>query len=79
MEQIDDPDFKTTRLRFLERMDQTGEPIKIFENGEPSAIVHALSSRSRNRAFGALKSTLRGPLGDLVEPITGNEWEARQK
>jgi len=79
MEQIYVSEFKATCLRLLEKVRQTGEPIEILKNGEPLAIVHAASPRSRKGAFGALKSTLRGPVGDLVEPIEGIEWEALQK
>ena len=79
MEQINVSEFKATCLRLLERVRQTGEPIEILKNGEPLAIVHAAAPRSRKGAFGALKSTLRGPVGDLVEPLDGNEWESLQR
>jgi len=32
--------------------------------------------RSPNRSRGALKHTLNGPLGDLVTPLEGIEWDA---
>lgn len=79
MEQINVSEFKATCLRLLEKVRQTGEPIEILKNGEPLAVVHAAPSRSRKGAFGALKSTLRGPVGDLVEPIDRMEWEAIQE
>lgn len=79
MEQINVSEFKATCLRLLEKVRQTGEPIEILKNGEPLAIVHAASPRPRKGAFGALKSTLRGPVGDLVEPVDGIEWEALPK
>lgn len=79
MEQINVSEFKATCLRLLEKVRQTGEPIEILKNGEPLAIVHPASPRSRKSAFGALKSTLRGPVGDLIEPMDGIEWEALQK
>lgn len=79
MEQINVSEFKATCLRLLEKVRQTGEPIEILKNGEPLAIVHPALPRSRKGAFGALKSTLRGPAGELVEPLDGIEWEALQK
>lgn len=79
MEQINVSEFKATCLRLLEKVRQTGEPIEILKNGEPLAVVHPAPSRSRKGAFGALKSTLRGPVGDLVEPIDRMEWEAIQE
>ena len=75
MKQIDVSEFQATCPRFLEKVCQTGEPIEILKNGEPLAIVQAASPRRKQSAFGALKSTLRGPVGDLIEP----EWEALQK
>lgn len=66
MEQIDVSEFNTACLRLLEKVRQTGESIEILKNGEPLAIVHAASPRSRKSAFGAL-------------PMDGIEWEALQK
>ena len=79
MEKINVSEFKATCLRLLERVRQTGEPIEILKNGEPLAIVHAALPRTRKGAFGALKPTLRAPIGDLVAPVDGIEWEALQK
>ena len=79
MEQIDVSEFNAACLRLLDKVRQTGEPIEILKNGEPLAIVQAASPRSRKGAFGALKSTLRSPVGDLIEPMDGIEWETIQK
>jgi prevent-host-death family protein len=79
MEQINVSEFKAICLRLLEKVRQTGEPIEILKNGEPLAVVYPAPIRSRKGAFGALKSTLRGPAGDLVSPLDGIEWEALQK
>ena len=76
MEQIDVFEFKAVYLRVLERIRQTGEPIEILENGEPLAIVHPAPVRSRKGAYGAMRSTLRGPVGDLIQPVDGVEWDA---
>lgn len=78
MEQISVSEFKAVCLRLLEKVRQTGEPIEILKNGVPLAIVHPALPRSRNGAYGALKSTLRAPVGDLLEPIEGIEWEAME-
>lgn len=76
MEQIDVSEFKAVCLRLLERIRQTGEPIEILKNGEPLAIVHPAPVRSRKGAYGAMRSTLRGPVGDLIQPVDGVEWDA---
>lgn len=79
MEQINVSEFKAICLRLLERIRQTGEPIEILKNGEPLAIVYPAPARSRKKAFGALKSTLRGQLAHLIEPVDGVEWDALKK
>lgn len=79
MEQVNVSEFKATCLRLLERVRQTGEPIEILKNGKPLAIVHAPSPNTRKGSFGALKQTLRAPVGNLVEPVEGISWEALQK
>ena len=76
MEQINVSEFKAVCLRLLEKVRQTGEPIEILKNGEPLAIVHPAQPRSRASAYGALKSTLLSPVGDLTQPVEGVEWEA---
>jgi len=78
MEQISVSEFKAVCLRLLEKVRQTGEPIEILKNGQPLAIIHPALPRSRNGAYGAMKSTLQTPTGDLVAPIEGVEWEAMQ-
>jgi prevent-host-death family protein len=78
MKQINVSEFKATCLGLLEQIRQTGEPIEILKNGEPLAIVQPASPRSRNGAYGAMKTTLRAPLGDLTQPIEGIEWEAME-
>jgi prevent-host-death family protein len=79
MEQINVSEFKAVCLRLLERVRQTGEPIEILKNGEPLAIVHPAPARSRKGAFGAMRTTLRAPAGDLVQPFKGVEWEAEER
>ena len=79
MEKINVSEFKATCLGLLERVRQTGEPIEILKNGESLAIVHPAPGRSRKGAFGALRSTLRAPVGDLIQPLDGIEWDALQK
>lgn len=75
--QINISEFKALCLGLLEKVRQTGEPIEILKNGEPLAIVHPALPRSRQGAYGALKSTLRAPVGDLVQPIEVG-WEAME-
>ena len=76
MEQINVSEFKAVCLRLLERVRQTGQPIEVLKNGVPLAIVHPPRAAERKAAFGALRGTLRGPAGDLSEPLDGIHWEA---
>ena len=81
MEQVNVSEFKAVCSRLLERVRQTGEPIEILKNGQPLAVVYPPAS-PRKAAFGALRSTLRGPVGevgDLVEPLEEGAWESLRK
>ncbi|MBI3208874.1 MAG: type II toxin-antitoxin system Phd/YefM family antitoxin [Candidatus Solibacter usitatus] len=79
MEQINVSEFKAVCLRLLERVRQTGEPIEILKNGQLLAVVHPPTSTGQRAAFGSMKATLKGPVGDLVEPLDGIDWEATGK
>lgn len=71
MKQINASGLKAACLRLQERVRQIGEQISVLKNGESLAIAHAAFPPTRKSAFGALKHTLRAPLGDLVEPLEG--------
>jgi prevent-host-death family protein len=79
MQQINVSEFKAVCLRLLERVRQTGEPIEILKNGVPLAVVHAPMAAQRKKAFGAMRATLNGPVGDLREPLGDASWEALKK
>jgi prevent-host-death family protein len=81
MKKVNVSEFKAVCLRLLEDVRQTGQPIEILKNGKPLAVVYPAPSADRKAAFGALRSTLAGPVGDLISPVvtsTGkdNDWEA---
>jgi prevent-host-death family protein len=70
--------FKATCLAALERVRQTGQPLLITKRGEPLAeIVPPSPPRRHGSSFGAMKGTGR-ILGDIVEPIGEEDWEALQ-
>ena len=75
MEQVNVSEFKAVCLRLLERVRQTGQPLEILKNGKPLAVVYPPPPPPRRACFGALQSTLRGPVGDLVTPLD-DDWEA---
>lgn len=79
MEQINVSEFKAICLRVLERVRQTGQPLEILKNGQPLAVVYPPPTPARRAAFGALRGTLRGDVGDLIAPIGDAKWEALKK
>ncbi len=79
MQQVNISEFKATCLRLLEQVRQTGEPIEILKNGELLAVVHPAASNTRKAAFGALKHSLGGELGDVISPVANAEWEVLQE
>lgn len=79
MQQMNVSEFKAVCLRALERIRQTGEPLEILKNGEPLAVVYPPKKDRRRACFGALRDTLRGPVGDLVSPVGDTGWEALEK
>lgn len=79
MEQMSVSEFKVVCLRVLERVRQTGEPLEILKNGQPLAVVYPPPVPARRGAFGALRGTLRGDVGDLITPVGDAGWEALKK
>lgn len=79
MERINVSEFKAVCLRLLEQVRQTGEPLEILKNGVTLAVVYPPPRMSRKSAYGALKGTLKGPVGDLVSPVATEDWEALSK
>lgn len=75
MEKINVSEFKAVCLALLERIRRTGKPVQILKNGKPLAVVYP-PPLEKQRSFGALRSTLTGPVGDLVSPASDVEWDA---
>lgn len=71
MQQINVSDFTAVCLQLLEQVRRTGEPIEIVKDGQPLAVVQPPAPVRSASGFGALKATLRGPVGDLVTPLDG--------
>jgi antitoxin (DNA-binding transcriptional repressor) of toxin-antitoxin stability system len=76
MQQVSASAFQAACLRLLEQVRLTGEPIEILKNGEPLAVVYPPLQSVRRDAFGAMKESLRGPVGDLVTPVATDDWAA---
>lgn len=68
--------FKATCLAVIERVRRTGEPVLITKRGVPVAqLVPPPRPSGRRSGFGALRGTVEY-LGDIVEPLGEEEWEA---
>lgn len=69
MQQVNVSLFKADCSRLLEQVRRTGEPIEIAKDSQPLAVVYPPPQSVRRGGFGAMKESLRGPVGDLVSPV----------
>jgi prevent-host-death family protein len=76
MKRVNVSEFKAVCLRLLEDVRQTGQPIEVLKNGKPLVVVHPAPAAGRKAAFGALRGSLAGPVGDLISPLDSSEWKA---
>lgn len=68
--------FKATCLAALERVRKTGRPLLVTKRGVPIAqVVPPPPPKAAESAFGAMRGTAE-ELGDIVEPLPEEEWEA---
>ena len=75
MESISISEFKATCLKLLERIKNTGQDVIVTKKGEPIAIVSPPPSSINKRAsFGCLKDQTQ-ELGDIVSPLSDDDWE----
>ena len=77
IEEIAISKFKATCLAVLERVRQTGEPVRVTRFGKPIAEVHPPAPARRPDAWlGDLRGTGQ-ILGDIVSPVSDpDEWES---
>ncbi len=71
MLQISVAKFKTACLKLLQQVRKTRAPIGTALYAEPSKL--------RSKSYGAMKATLRGPVGDLIAPLDEITWDALGK
>ncbi len=68
--------FKVTGLSLLERVRRTGERLLVAKRGVPIAQVLAPpSSECRESFFGCMSGTAK-EVGDMIEPLPFEDWEA---
>jgi len=76
METIAISQFKATCLSLLERVRNTGEPILVTKRGKPIARILPPSPPAppKKSAFGCMSGRSE-QLGDIVEPLSAEDWE----
>jgi hypothetical protein len=79
MKQVIWSDFQASITDFLKQVKLTGEPLEIFKDGEPLAVIfppihadrkkNALNDNAQRKksSFGILKKSVIGEVGDLIE------------
>ena len=72
--------FKATCLSLIERVRKTGEPMLITKRGVPVAQIAPPPPPipSDGTKFGCMAGTVR-EIGDIVEPLGDEGWEALQE
>jgi prevent-host-death family protein len=70
--------FKARCLELLKKVKRTGKPILVTKRGEPIAEVVPPSPATRKRKWlGSARGTGE-ILGDIVSPVSAEDWEALQ-
>jgi prevent-host-death family protein len=68
--------FKATCLAALERVRVTGRPLLVTKRGVPIVqVIPAPPLEPEDAGYGAMRGTAE-ELGDLVEPLGEEDWEA---
>lgn len=72
--------FKATFLAVIERVRQTGKPIRITRFGKPVAdVVPPAPPKNDGSWIGSMEGTAR-IIGDIVGPISSeDDWEAGRR
>jgi prevent-host-death family protein len=76
MEQLPVTKFKATCLAVMERVNRTGQPVRITRFGRPVVdVVPTAPQAPKERVFGALANRTRIK-GDIISPaVEPEEWE----
>ncbi len=75
MQTIKASEFKAKCLALMDEVARTGEPIQVTKNGRPVAELRPVAPARPASPFGWHKGQLR-ELGDIMEPVDADEWEA---
>lgn len=70
-------EFKAHCLALMDEVARTGEPVRVTKNGKPVAELRPIAPSRPVSPFGMWKNRTRA-LGDIMEPIDVDAWEALQ-
>jgi prevent-host-death family protein len=75
METINAASFKATCLALLDKVEKTGEPIRITKRGKPVAQLVPIGLPGKRRLMGCMEGTAR-IVGDIESPVVDpTDWE----
>jgi prevent-host-death family protein len=68
--------FKATCLALLDRVERTGQPIRVTRRGKPLAQVSPVAPVGKRRIMGCMEGTAK-IVGDVESPaVAASDWEA---
>jgi prevent-host-death family protein len=75
METISAASFKATCLALLDKVERTGQPIRVTKRGKPVAQLVPVSPRGKRRLMGCMEGTAK-IVGDIESPATDkSDWD----
>lgn len=69
MKRVNVSELNRVCVKLLEGVRQTGKPIEVTKDGKPMVVARPAFGVNRKAAFGALRGSLAGPVGDLISPL----------
>jgi len=69
-------EFKATCLAVLERVRRTGTPVVVTRRGVPIAEINPPAPEAPAEGWLGSMAGTASIVGDLVSPITSDDWEA---
>jgi len=75
METINAASFKATCLALLDKVEKTGQPIRVTKRGKPVAQLVPVPPKGKRRLMGCMEGTAK-IVGDIESPATPpSDWE----
>ena len=75
METINAASFKATCLALLDKVEKTGQPIRVTKRGKPVADLVPVAPPGKRRILGCMEGTGK-IVGDIVSPAApDSDWD----